>query len=344
MILMAAMLVLDLFFVTWTVASWKKYRGSQTNPKDGDVFSILTILLDSAVAAIISVVVERWAAPIIDPVIKALLTPAPPSWIVVGMISGILFCLTSCALFSDTQLRKIKEMENKSYSLFVAISVVFIILGSLHLFILNSVVRLASPSTLGFDPTIPVSGPAASWTASPASPKIASWPDSAATVPTMPSGQGGVWLKGGPLDVYTGPGRSYYKDGKAQVGTNDTVELLAYDNGWLLIEYNVNSGGRRRGYVPEDSIDYKKNDNRTQSIIRNDLPKARITATARVHLNCYDDLTMVRMPFYQIREGTEVEVLASTVFPAPRNEWAYIEYTSKEIRLRAFVLLSDLEF
>ena len=344
MILIAVVLIADLFGSIIAFWCWNNCRRNQTVHKKSGAISVLAMVVNGGIGRYLGKTIEYWMAPSVQPFIREALTPVPSRLGLFGMLLLGFSCLASCGFFLDVQLKKAEGQKGKNYLHFVLVFMLFLIFNSFQSVMFEPVFELAFSSTPRSDRTSVMSGPAVSWTASPASPRIDSWPDPAAAVPTMPSGQGGVWLKGGPLDVYTGPGRSYYKDGKAQVGTNDTVELLAYDNGWLLIEYNVNSGGRRRGYVPEDSIDYKKNDNRTQSIIRNDLPKARITATARVHLNCYDDLTMVRMPFYQIREGTEVEVLASTVFPAPRNEWAYVEYTSKEIRLRAFVPLSDLEF
>ncbi len=58
-------------------------------------------------------------------------------------------------------------------------------------------------------------------------------------------------LKQGKYDVYTGPGTNYYREagGKAQVSTNDWVQVFGREGDYALIQYHVSGDLYRFGYI-----------------------------------------------------------------------------------------------
>ena len=58
------------------------------------------------------------------------------------------------------------------------------------------------------------------------------------------------------LPVYSAPSRNSWRgaNGKASVGTNGAIYSAGWENGWLLVMYETNSGSVRVGYVSGDDI------------------------------------------------------------------------------------------
>lgn len=67
----------------------------------------------------------------------------------------------------------------------------------------------------------------------------------------LPKPQLARFKKSGKYDVYTGPGTQYAREanGKASVSTNGWIQVFGEENGWLLVQYNVNGSQNRFGYI-----------------------------------------------------------------------------------------------
>lgn len=86
----------------------------------------------------------------------------------------------------------------------------------------------------------------------------------AGEAPFIPAAEGeygipqpcGAALKKGKWDVYTGPGKQYYReaDGKASVSTNDWIQVFGREGDWALIQYRVDGKKLRFGYVQKAAL------------------------------------------------------------------------------------------
>ena len=56
---------------------------------------------------------------------------------------------------------------------------------------------------------------------------------------------------GNKYPVYSGPGKDYLRGarGKASVSTNDWIEVFGREDGWILIQYEIDSSQCRIGYI-----------------------------------------------------------------------------------------------
>ena len=56
--------------------------------------------------------------------------------------------------------------------------------------------------------------------------------------------------------VYSGPGENYLRggNGKALVSTNDWIQVFGRENGWILIQYAIEKGHMRFGWIPETAL------------------------------------------------------------------------------------------
>lgn len=66
----------------------------------------------------------------------------------------------------------------------------------------------------------------------------------------------GAALRSGKWDVYSGPGKQYYREanGKASVSTNDWVQVFGREGEWVLIQYRVSGAKLRFGYVHQSAL------------------------------------------------------------------------------------------
>ena len=86
----------------------------------------------------------------------------------------------------------------------------------------------------------------------------------AGEAPFIPAAEGeygipqpcGAALKKGKWDVYTGPGKQYYREanGKASVSTNDWIQVFGREGDWALIQYRVDGKKLRFGYVQKAAL------------------------------------------------------------------------------------------
>lgn len=67
----------------------------------------------------------------------------------------------------------------------------------------------------------------------------------------------GARIKPGTYPVYSGPSASYFReaDGKACVSTNDWIQVFGKEKKWVLVQYRVNQGHLRFGYIPLSAME-----------------------------------------------------------------------------------------
>lgn len=108
------------------------------------------------------------------------------------------------------------------------------------------------------------------------------------------------------LPVYSAPSRNSWRgaNGKASVGTNGAIYSAGWENGWLLVMYETNSGSVRVGYVSGDDI-------RGGVPMDTSLTFSYTTATLNAGTALTDDPAMRKTTIAQLRAGTQVTYLTS---------------------------------
>ena len=131
------------------------------------------------------------------------------------------------------------------------------------------------------------------------------------------------------LPVYSAPSRNSWRgtNGKASIGTNGAIYSAGWENGWLLVMYETNSGSVRVGYVSGDDI-------RGGVPMDTSLTFSYATATLNAGTALTDDPAMRKTTIAQLRAGTQVTYLTSFF---NKSAWDYIETTVDGQTTRGFV-------
>jgi len=134
-------------------------------------------------------------------------------------------------------------------------------------------------------------------------------------------------------DVFAAPGRSSYRaaNGKAEMSTNDWVQIFGEEDGWLLVQYDINRDQMRFGYIDASAL---PRDTEVQSLRWYDLPRQTIKYNTYVT----DDPLASCNTICWLNAGDKVDVLAEF------GGWYYIETTDSYGRLlRGFVPQSSID-
>ena len=67
------------------------------------------------------------------------------------------------------------------------------------------------------------------------------------------------FTSGQKFKVYQGPGEEYGQagNGKAAVSTNDWIQVFGEENGWILIQYDINKDHMRIGWIKSSALPKK---------------------------------------------------------------------------------------
>lgn len=131
------------------------------------------------------------------------------------------------------------------------------------------------------------------------------------------------------LKVYDGPGTHYRRGagGKAMCSTNGRVYAAGWEDGWLMILYELNSGGVRVGFASArdfvDQIDLRP------------LSFNRMPTTVFAQATVTEDPVRALTPIARLGPGSPVTWL-SRYYHRDMN-WDYIEFTSGNQLMRGFV-------
>ena len=134
-------------------------------------------------------------------------------------------------------------------------------------------------------------------------------------------------------DVFAAPGRSSYRaaNGKAEMSTNDWVQIFGEEDGWLLVQYDISRDQMRFGYIDGSAL---PRDTEVQSLRWYDLPRQTIKYNTYVT----DDPLASCNTICWLNAGDKVDVLAEF------GGWYYIETTDSYGRLlRGFVPHSSID-
>jgi hypothetical protein len=133
--------------------------------------------------------------------------------------------------------------------------------------------------------------------------------------------------------VYSAPSEESYRaaNGKALLSTNDWVQVLCEENGYLMVQYAISSKQYRIGYITADALKDKSNVNVRNRWANYDATVTNATALTDDPLNSCDAVM-------KLSQGTSVTYLGHL-----GSDWAYIEtITSQGKTIRGFVPLEDL--
>ena len=131
------------------------------------------------------------------------------------------------------------------------------------------------------------------------------------------------------LNVYDGPGTQYRRgaDGKAVASTNGRIYAAGWEAGWLMVMYEVNTGGVRVGFA--SSKDFKD---------KVDLPAlnfSRVSTPLLADTQVTEDPVRALTPVATLRAGTPVTWLNR--YYHRDMTWDYIEFTQNGTLMRGFV-------
>ena len=137
------------------------------------------------------------------------------------------------------------------------------------------------------------------------------------------------------LKVYDGPGTHYRRgaNGKAVCSTNGRVYAAGWEDGWLMILYEVNTGGVRVGFA--SASDFKDKVNLPP------LQFSRVGTTVRQPANATEDPVRALTPIASLQTGTPVTWL-NRYYHREMN-WDYIEFSSGGQLMRGFVREGTIE-
>lgn len=129
--------------------------------------------------------------------------------------------------------------------------------------------------------------------------------------------------------VYSGPGTSWLRaaEGKAAVSTNDWIQVFGMEDGWVLIQYDIDSEHMRFGYVSAQAL--------PMGAEVEDLAFRPVSAYTTRRATITDDPLNSQSPLVTLPEGTWVTRLATM------GEWAYVESTTGDA-LRGFLPLNAI--
>ena len=137
------------------------------------------------------------------------------------------------------------------------------------------------------------------------------------------------FTSGQKFKVYQGPGEEYGQagNGKAAVSTNDWIQVFGEENGWILIQYDINKDHMRIGWIKSSALPKKATVSR--------LTYAPLNAITSMNTNLTDDPLFSQSSVLALSQGTSLVVLAKM------GQWAYVEVPGSS-PVRGFVNESAL--
>ena len=131
------------------------------------------------------------------------------------------------------------------------------------------------------------------------------------------------------LNVYDGPGTQYRRgaNGKAMCSTNGRIYAAGFENGWLMLLYEVNTGGVRVGFA--SSSDFR------DALNLPVLQFSRASTSVLLPTQVTEDPVRALTPIASLGIGTPVTWL-NRYYHRSMN-WDYIEFTADGQLMRGFV-------
>jgi hypothetical protein len=163
-------------------------------------------------------------------------------------------------------------------------------------------------------------------TASPTpEPTLSPYEQAAASAPLLATLSDARFEKRQTLKVYSAPDENSFRDSKAQVTTDETVEIFGVTGEWVLVGYPIGNGSRGRiGYIDDSTLADADN---VAQIAFTDI---KLTLTKKA--NATDDPLRGKTKLFELPKAAEVMLLAFL-----GDDWAYVETTYKDKPCRAFI-------
>ncbi len=138
--------------------------------------------------------------------------------------------------------------------------------------------------------------------------------------------------KGKKYPVYTGPGEEYVRSGKgkATVSTNGWVQVFGLEGDWLLIQYGINEGQMRFGYISAKGLKLEN------GVVDLASQWEDVTLTLKEPAILSDDPLASMTDIASLPAGMQVRRLGWM------GPWTYVEVRDGERLLRGFVLADFL--
>lgn len=130
--------------------------------------------------------------------------------------------------------------------------------------------------------------------------------------------------------VYSGPGTQYLRaaNGKALVSTNDWIQVFGEENGWILIQYDLDSKHMRMGYIEAKALPKNAKVNSLALYNQGYELISPVTLT--------DDPLFSQSALASLPQGQQVRRLSGM------GSWAYVETMVGNTPVRGFVPQSSL--
>ena len=160
--------------------------------------------------------------------------------------------------------------------------------------------------------------------------------DKLSNPPSIPSGtlkaEKIKFTGGQKFEVYSGPGREYVRGagGKASVSTNDWIQVFGSENGYIMIQYNINSTQMRIGYISQSALP------RSASVSPLCFEFQEATVTTGTFLT--DDPLNSKTALSTLAAGQ-----AGVYWLATMGDWVYVEVSGAGQPVRGFVPASAIQ-
>ena len=154
--------------------------------------------------------------------------------------------------------------------------------------------------------------------------------DKLSNPPAIPSGTLNAerikFTGGQKFEVYSGPGREYVRGagGKASVSTNDWIQVFGSENGYIMIQYNINSTQMRIGYIDQSALPRSA----SVSPLRFEFQEATVTSATFLT----DDPLNSKAALTSLSAGQ-----SGVYWLATMGNWVYVEVTGHGQPVRGFV-------
>ena len=132
------------------------------------------------------------------------------------------------------------------------------------------------------------------------------------------------------LKVYSAPDEASFRDSRAQVTTDDKVQIYGVTGDWVLVAYEIGNGSKGRiGYIENSTLA------NAETVAQLALVNIPLKLTKKA--NATDDPLRGKGKLFDIAKDTEVTLLAFL-----GKDWAYVETTYKSKPCRVFIPRSAL--
>ncbi len=128
------------------------------------------------------------------------------------------------------------------------------------------------------------------------------------------------------LKVYSAPSEDAFRESPWQVTTDEKVGIYGVENGWVLVSYDIGSGGRkgRMGYIQDTTL------NEPEQVAALGLADIQVPLTKDAAAT--DDPLRGKGKIATLKKGDTVTLLAFM-----GSEWAYVETTLEDKVCRLFI-------